>query len=69
MMKRKLLLVTALTALALGQPAPALARDCEDVCADKAVERCDDLDSVKCGAYIAGCLLGCSMGQLIRLVT
>jgi hypothetical protein len=67
-MKRRFLLVTALTALALGQPAPALARDCEDICADKAVERCDDLDSVKCGAYIAGCLLGCSVGQLIRML-
>lgn len=69
MMKRKLLLVTALMAAGLGQPAPALARDCEDICADKAVEWCDDLDSVKCGAYIAGCLLGCSMGQLIRMLT
>lgn len=64
-MKRRFVLAAALAALALGQPAPVLARDCEDICADKAVERCDDLDSVKCGAYIAGCLLGCSMGQLI----
>lgn len=60
--------MTALTALVLGQPAPALARDCEDICADKAVEWCEDLDSVKCGAYIAGCLLGCSVGQLIRML-
>ncbi|NIN72456.1 MAG: hypothetical protein GTO46_11175 [Gemmatimonadetes bacterium] len=67
-MRRRLVLVTALAALALGQPAPALARDCEDVCADKAVERCDDLDSVRCGAYIGGCLLGCSVGQLIRMM-
>ncbi|UCC83020.1 MAG: hypothetical protein JSW46_19040 [Gemmatimonadota bacterium] len=67
-MRRRLVLVTALAALALGQPAPALARDCEDVCADKAVERCDDLDSVGCGAYIAGCLLGCSVGKLIRMM-
>ncbi len=67
-MMRRFVLVTALAALALGQPAPALARDCEDICADKAVERCEDLDSVKCGAYIAGCLLGCSVGQLIRML-
>ena len=46
-MIRRFVLVTALAALALGQPAPALARDCEDICADKAVERCEDLDSVK----------------------
>jgi hypothetical protein len=67
-MIRRFVLLTALAALALGQPAPALARDCEDICADKAVERCEDLDSVKCGAYIAGCLLGCSVGQLIRML-
>ncbi len=60
--------MTALVALVLGQPAPALARDCEDICADKAAARCEDIDSVKCGAYIAGCLLGCSMGQLIKLL-
>lgn len=68
-MMRRFVLVTALAALALTQPAPALARDCEDICADKAVERCEDLDSVKCGAYIAGCLLGCSVGQLIRMLS
>lgn len=68
-MRRSVLLATALTVLALGQPVPLLARDCEDICADKAVERCEDLDSVKCGAYIAGCLLGCSVGQLIRMLS
>ncbi len=62
-------MVAGLTALALGQPTPALARDCEDICADKAVESCDDLDTVKCGAYIAGCLLGCSVGKLVRLLS
>jgi hypothetical protein len=67
-MWRRFVLVVALAALALGQPSAALARDCEDVCADKAVERCEDLDSVKCGAYIAGCLLGCSVGQLVRML-
>jgi hypothetical protein len=66
-MRKKLLLATAATVLMLGQPAPALARDCEDICADKVVERCEEIDSAKCGAYIAGCLLGCSMGKLIKL--
>ncbi|UCC72840.1 MAG: hypothetical protein JSV86_21220 [Gemmatimonadota bacterium] len=68
-MRRRLLLLTALTTLVLGQPTTALARGCEDICADKAAGSCDEIDSARCGAYIAGCLLGCSMGQLMRMLT
>jgi hypothetical protein len=73
MMRRKLVVLTALLALALGQPTQALGdpdrereRDCEDICADLAAENCEDIDSVRCGFLIAGCLLGCSMGKLVE---
>jgi hypothetical protein len=64
-MRQKLLLAAAAAALALGQPTPALARDCEDICAEKAVARCENIDSFKCSAYIAGCLSGCSFGKIL----
>jgi hypothetical protein len=51
--------------LLVGQPAPAQARMCEDICADKVVENCEVIDSVKCNAYILGCLSGCSVGKII----
>ncbi len=65
-MRKKLLLVAAAAVIGLGQPAPALARDCEDICAEKAAAKCEDIDSPKCGAYIAGCLAGCSVGKIIK---
>lgn len=68
-MRRKLVLVGALLALTLGQPSPALARSCEDICGGKAAATCEDIDSFKCAAYITGCLAGCSVGKLIRLMT
>ena len=64
-MRQKLLLTAAAAALALGQPTPALARDCEDICAEKAVKNCENIDSFKCSAYIAGCLSGCSVAKII----
>ncbi len=64
-MRKKLLLAAAAAALTLGQPTPALARDCEDICADLAVKKCENIDSFKCSAYIAGCLSGCSMAMII----
>jgi len=67
-MRRKLLLAAAAVALALGQPAPALARDCEDICAEKAVNECENIDSFKCSMYIAGCLSGCSFGKILVLL-
>lgn len=69
MMRRKLVLLGALLALTLGQPAPALARSCEDICGEKAAANCEDIDSFKCAAYITGCLAGCSVGKLYRLLT
>jgi hypothetical protein len=65
-MRKKLLLIAAAAALALGQPTPVLARDCEDICADKAAANCENIDTFKCSAYIAGCLSGCSVGKIIH---
>jgi hypothetical protein len=65
-MRRRLLLMAAALAFALGQPAPALAEEsCEDICGEKAAANCEDIDSMKCGAYIVGCLSGCSTGKII----
>lgn len=44
-----------------GQTAEEL---CQEYCGEKAAERCDDLDSFRCGAYILGCLAGCGMKHL-----
>ena len=68
-MRRKVVLVGALLALILGQPSPALARPCEDICGEKAAATCEDIDSFKCAAFITGCLAGCSVGKLFRLLT
>ncbi len=64
-MRKKLLLMVAAAAFGLGQPSPALAESCEDICGEKAAANCEDIDSLKCGAYIVGCLSGCSTGKII----
>jgi len=64
-MRQKYLVAAAAAALTLGQPTPALARDCEDICAEKAVKNCENIDSFKCSGYIVGCLSGCSMARII----
>jgi hypothetical protein len=68
-MRRRLLLMAAAVAFTLGQPAPALADSCEDICGEKAAANCEDIDSMKCGAYIIGCLSGCSTGKIIVWLT
>jgi predicted nucleic acid-binding Zn ribbon protein len=65
MLRTKLVLLAAMSALALGQPAPALARDCEDICGELAAKNCKKINSFKCTMYIAGCLLGCEAGKLL----
>lgn len=65
MMRRILLLLAAAVAFGLGQPTAALAESCEDICGEKAAANCEDIDSLKCGAYIVGCLSGCSTGKII----
>lgn len=37
---------------------------CQEYCGEKAAERCEDIDSFRCGAYILGCLAGCNLKQL-----
>ncbi|MGD8699832.1 MAG: hypothetical protein PVJ43_11105 [Gemmatimonadales bacterium] len=67
-MRRKLLLMAAAVAWGLAQPSPALAESCEDICGERAAANCEDIDSLKCGAYILGCLSGCSTGKIIALL-
>jgi hypothetical protein len=67
-MRKKLLLMAAAAAIGLAQPSPALADSCEDICGEKAAANCEDIDSLKCGAYILGCLSGCSTGKIIALL-
>lgn len=38
--------------------------DCVEYCAQKAVEKCDDVTSTWCNAYIVGCLAGCGISHL-----
>lgn len=38
--------------------------DCKDWCAKKASEKCEDVSSTWCNAYIAGCLAGCGISHL-----
>jgi len=38
--------------------------DCTEYCARKAVEKCDDVTSTWCNAYIVGCLAGCGVSHL-----
>lgn len=67
-MRKKLLLMAAAVAWGLAQPSPALAESCEDICGEKAAANCEDIDSLKCGAYIVGCLSGCSTGKIIAIL-
>lgn len=57
----------ALLGGAAGVEAETAARpesDCTEYCALKAVERCDDVTSTWCNAYIVGCLAGCGISHL-----
>ncbi len=65
-MRRGFLLLAAGLVLGLGQPSAALAESCEDICGEKAAANCEDIDSMKCAAYIIGCLSGCSTGKIIE---
>lgn len=67
-MKKKLLLAVAAVMLTLGQPTVAHAADCEEVCGEKAAQNCEDIDSVKCAAYIIGCLAGCSFQEMVEIL-
>ena len=68
-MKHRVLLL-AVIAAALGGSTAADAEvthepeDCTEYCARKAVEKCDDVTSTWCNAYIVGCLAGCSISHL-----
>jgi hypothetical protein len=64
------MLALAAGTLAVGGPpgvaeaARAAEADCRDYCAEKAAEKCDDVSSTWCNAYIMGCLAGCGMSHL-----
>lgn len=68
---RRIMLALAAGFLALAPP-PGMAEaarvqsgaDCRDWCAKKAAERCDDIHSTWCNAYIMGCLGGCGISHL-----
>jgi hypothetical protein len=38
--------------------------ECTEYCGDKAAEKCDDVTSTWCNAYILGCLAGCGIAHL-----
>ena len=71
-MRRIILALAAATVLAAGSPvglaeaarARETAVDCRDWCAEKAAEKCDDVSSTWCNAYIMGCLAGCGISHL-----
>jgi hypothetical protein len=67
-MRRMLLLMAAAASFGMAQPSPALAESCEDICGERAAANCQDIDSLKCGAYILGCLSGCSTGKIIAVL-
>ena len=69
-MRRMILGLAALVTLA-GSPPGANARtatgtelECIEYCGDKAAEKCDDVTSTWCNAYIVGCLAGCGIAHL-----
>ena len=65
-MRRMLSTLVAAMVIAMGPPAQsAFARDCEEICGERAAENCENIDSLKCAFYIWGCLSGCSVGQII----
>ena len=68
-MKRSILAFAAITAVAGGGTAAdaevtRIPDDCTEYCAEKAVEKCDDVTSTWCNAYIVGCLAGCGISHL-----
>jgi len=70
--RRIVLALTAVGMLAAGPPvgvaeaARALSdeADCRDYCAEKAAQKCEDVSSTWCNAYILGCLAGCGVSHL-----
>ena len=69
-MRRTILGLIALVVLAGGPPradartAAGADVDCTVYCAAKAVEKCADVTSNWCNAYILGCLAGCGISHL-----
>ena len=69
-MRRRIISLTALLAMAWGAPhagaetAAPTDPACREYCANKAVEKCDDVTSTWCNAYIVGCLAGCGISHL-----
>ena len=69
-MHMRIISLVALLALAAGAPragaetAATGSVDCVEYCARKAVEKCDDVTSTWCNAYIVGCLAGCGISHL-----
>ena len=68
-MKSSILTLAIIAAVAGGSTAAdaEVARepeDCTEYCARKAVEKCDDVTSTWCNAYIVGCLAGCGISHL-----
>lgn len=60
--------LAAAALLAAGTPGTAAEatgpeEDCRDYCGEKAAERCDDVTSSWCNAYIVGCLAGCGVSH------
>ncbi len=67
-MRRRLVLLIAALGLVLGQPSAAVAaeRSCEEICGERAAQNCEEIDSMKCNFYIAGCLAGCTFAKIIK---
>lgn len=69
-MRRMLLCAAAAALLGAGPPgasartAAGTATDCTVWCGEKAAEKCEDVTSTWCNAYIIGCLAGCGVAHL-----
>ena len=66
-MKRSTLALIALMVLTAGAgetPAETVTVDCTVYCGKLAAQKCDDVASSKCSAYIVGCLAGCGVAHL-----
>lgn len=65
---KRLVLATALLALAAPPQTRAAVRaspvECQDYCAERAAANCDRIDSWNCTWYILGCLAGCNIASL-----
>lgn len=68
---RRIMLALAAALVASGPPAGVAeaarveaAADCRVWCAEKAAEKCEDVQSTWCNAYILGCLSGCGISHL-----